>query len=175
MSTNTEKQQKHYTGPFASMARYKSLEEEVAWAATQKKTCNKCHEELCLNEFGFNTSSSCPFGADGTRLRRGDCKTCNKEAGRGKNEAVKIAKAAGIPFKAPEGTCCEICGSTEKIVFDHDHDTNQFRGWLCDPCNRSLGVLGDNVQNVLVAFNYLIRKEKAKLVVDPTTGELRKI
>jgi len=34
---------------------------------------------------------------------------------------------------------CEVCGSGGNICWDHDHETGEFRGWLCDACNRALG------------------------------------
>jgi hypothetical protein len=39
---------------------------------------------------------------------------------------------------------CEVCGSGGKIVFDHCHVTNTFRGFLCDRCNRTLGAVNDD-------------------------------
>mgnify|MGYP003290781721 CR=1 FL=1 len=36
-------------------------------------------------------------------------------------------------------TECEICGSKVTLCVDHDHKTKQFRGILCQSCNRSLG------------------------------------
>jgi len=60
-----------------------------------------------------------------------------------------------MSHKAPEGTKCELCGTSKKIVFDHDHEKNIFRGWLCDPCNRSMGVLGDDATSLLRTVGYL--------------------
>ena len=39
---------------------------------------------------------------------------------------------------------CEVCGTKEKLVCDHDHKTGKFRGWLCSPCNIKLGHLEKN-------------------------------
>jgi hypothetical protein len=44
-------------------------------------------------------------------------------------------------------------------VYDHSHQTGAFRGWLCDPCNRSLGGIGDNIEGVIRVANYLLKKE----------------
>lgn len=38
---------------------------------------------------------------------------------------------------------CEVCGDTEKICFDHCHKNNHFRGWICDRCNKILGLAKD--------------------------------
>ena len=32
---------------------------------------------------------------------------------------------------------CEGCGRKGQIEVDHDHDTMQFRAWLCRTCNRN--------------------------------------
>src|ERR1700748_160525 len=39
----------------------------------------------------------------------------------------------------PRPTLCELCGGEGKIKFDHDHQTGQFRGWICHGCNYALG------------------------------------
>jgi hypothetical protein len=157
----TINERQKYTKP--SKAKFNSAEEELEWSRTQIKKCNKCNEDLPLSYFNGNTSSSDSFDRNGYRLRRGDCIKCNREHGKGKNEAKKLAKEEGIPFKAPEGTKCEICPAVTNIVFDHDHSTNKFRGWLCDPCNRSLGVLGDNIQGLVNAINYVNKSKSAVL------------
>src|SRR6267142_800735 len=51
-------------------------------------------------------------------------------------------------------SACEACGSTEKLVFDHDHSTTKMRGILCDSCNTALGRVGDDhtILNKLVWY-----------------------
>lgn len=58
---------------------------------------------------------------------------------------------------------CAICHSAEpKGRFgnwhvDHDHITGEFRGLLCDPCNRGLGMLKDNREVLGRAMIYVTR------------------
>jgi hypothetical protein len=153
-------------------AKFNTAEDEFAWARTQTKKCNKCNETLPLSYFSGNTSSSDHFDKNGYRLRRGDCKKCNKEHSAGKTAAVKIAKEMGLSYKAPPGTECALCKSTKDIVFDHDHDTKKHRGWLCNPCNRSIGVLGDNMEGMIRVINYLNKQDKKKIVFDVKTYSL---
>ena len=40
---------------------------------------------------------------------------------------------------------------------DHCHKTKKFRGWLCNQCNFSIGGLGDDVEGVIKALNYLCK------------------
>jgi len=135
--------------------------------------CNKCDTSLPFTSFGGNTSGRDPFDKNGYRLRRGECETCNKKIGIGKNEAKKLAKNIGIPHKAPGGTCCEICNKTEKIVFDHHHEKNVFRGWLCNGCNRSIGMLGENIENIVKVLNYLNKTEDKKFEFDVDKKEIK--
>jgi hypothetical protein len=52
---------------------------------------------------------------------------------------------------------CELCGSKEKLNYDHCHDTMKFRGVLCWNCNASIGKLGDDVAGLQRAVDYLRR------------------
>lgn len=63
---------------------------------------------------------------------------------------------------------CGICGMTQKesvnkfkirLVVDHNHETGEIRGVLCSSCNRSLGLLGDNIEKLNLAIEYLKKKE----------------
>ena len=51
----------------------------------------------------------------------------------------------------PRPDRCEVCneagywrGRSPHIVFDHCHATGKPRGWLCDRCNKLLGLVKDN-------------------------------
>lgn len=51
--------------------------------------------------------------------------------------------------------CCEICGSTSGLCWDHCHETDQFRGTLCLTCNAALGLFKENKRTLLAAIAYL--------------------
>jgi len=158
----TDKERIHYTrAVMAEACKFSTPEMEFDWAKTQSRPCSKCAREQDLNCFMFNTSGRDAFDKNGYRLRRPECRDCTKTASKGKNDAVKLAKTMGISHKAPEGTECELCKSTKGIVFDHDHEKNVFRGWLCDPCNRSMGVLGDDAKSLLKTVAYLSKDNAA--------------
>jgi hypothetical protein len=79
------------------------------------------------------------------------CRACVQEHTKVRNELHKNA-----PSK-PE--FCECCGRVpQKWVLDHNHLTNEFRGWLCDRCNTGIGKLGDNIDGIVKALNYLLEK-----------------
>jgi hypothetical protein len=136
----TKNEKKHYT-TFSAFCKFKSADEEYKWAETQIKPCNKCHKVLPLTCFGFSTSGRFPFNKDGVRYRRGDCISCRKNLDKGKRMAQKDAQKNGLSIRPNEKDCCCFCDETKGLVFDHNHDTNKFRGWLCDPCNRAIGTI----------------------------------
>lgn len=56
---------------------------------------------------------------------------------------------------------CAICGVHESetqhgvLHIDHCHDTMRFRGLLCGPCNRAIGMFKHDVQLLQEAIRYL--------------------
>lgn len=54
---------------------------------------------------------------------------------------------------------CECCGAmpSKRLHFDHCHVTGRFRGWLCGKCNTGIGLLGDSLETVMLAVQYLQR------------------
>ena len=168
----TQNERTHYNGPFSANAKFKTPEEEFEYNKTKFKSCNKCSKNLSYNCFGNNTSGKYPFDRNGYRLKRGDCIECNKKLSKGKQLAVKIAKQNGIQSKAPEGTCCEICGKTDNIVFDHHHSKEEFRGWLCNGCNRSIGMLGEDIKAAIDVVNYLNKNEQLILAFDKDSKKI---
>lgn len=63
---------------------------------------------------------------------------------------------------ADQNGFCLICGvhqSQVKKTFcvDHDHETGEIRGLLCDQCNKGLGQFEDNPSLLQRAIDYLRR------------------
>lgn len=59
----------------------------------------------------------------------------------------------------PKPDTCEVCGNEGKIVFDHCHSSNRFRGWLCYACNTALGLLNDDPERLEKLTAYLRKEE----------------
>lgn len=56
---------------------------------------------------------------------------------------------------------CAICKNTEagrQLALDHCHQTNTIRGLLCTKCNTGLGLLGDSIDGIQSALDYLKQK-----------------
>lgn len=50
---------------------------------------------------------------------------------------------------------CELCSSRPSQCVDHEHGTYNIRGVLCHSCNTAIGKLGDNIEGLERAINYL--------------------
>lgn len=56
--------------------------------------------------------------------------------------------------------CCgipagEAAGKYSNLHVDHDHATGEIRGLLCFACNTGIGKLGDTLEGVMRAVDYL--------------------
>ena len=79
------------------------------------------------------------------------------------SQQVRSRKANWKRYQYPTPTRptpehCELCGglpTKRALHLDHDHQTGQFRGWLCHYCNTSLGRFGDNKHFLQRALDYL--------------------
>ena len=57
--------------------------------------------------------------------------------------------------------CCAICGRHQSMIkktlaVDHNHETNEIRGLLCQSCNLILGHANDNIDVLKNAIKYII-------------------
>lgn len=89
-------------------------------------------------------------------------------------ERVRAAQRRFHGQPEPSWRCperCELCGGLpttgrwKKLHEDHDHETGEFRGWICHSCNIGLGHFKDKAINLRLAIAYL---ERTMLTVDKT-------
>lgn len=59
-----------------------------------------------------------------------------------------------------QGGRCAICTKEGKLVVDHNHDTGQVRGLLCNDCNRNLIAQRNDPEIFYKAAEYLIRSRE---------------
>lgn len=114
-----------------------------------------------------------------TSIRTGyrpDCRECGKEAARAQRrrsdpveKAIILARDSELRIKrreklagTPRAESCEICGQKVTTVYDHDHGTGVFRGWLCSSCNSGLGFFKDSIQSLSSAIKYLCKTSLGK-------------
>jgi hypothetical protein len=61
---------------------------------------------------------------------------------------------------AAQSNGCAICGKSpeengKRLAVDHNHNTGEVRGLLCQGCNTALGLLNDNPATLRLATSYL--------------------
>lgn len=128
-------------------------------------TCNKCEQRLppeAFHTYALNVLramadpdvKSTTVGSGGGNATC--CKECKKEYNRSRNAANKKAppKPTGDTFVCQ---CCFNVRDIKLLRFDHDNVTDSFRGWICNNCNVAIGGLGDTVEGVQKALDYLNR------------------
>lgn len=56
-----------------------------------------------------------------------------------------------------QGGVCAICArlNFRNLAVDHCHKTGKVRGLLCDPCNVSLGLMGESIASIEKILVYL--------------------
>ena len=124
------------------------------------KICRVCGQEKDDSEFRLTRLFK---GRDEGAYYRSECSKCEDLAKKQRLQAKKNAP--------PEPERCECCGkknieslvvgekrcSKNKLLVDHCHETGEFRGWICRNCNQGIGKLGDDVEGLVKALNYLLR------------------
>ena len=117
----------------------------------ETKVCTKCNRDLPITNF---TKSS------GAKYLRPECRECN-------NKLTKVRAMLREKYGMPNSDyVCPICMHNEEQVrkkggragpwvVDHNHTTDEFRGWLCHSCNRFLGQAKDDIAVLQRAINYL--------------------
>lgn len=136
------------------MTRYKTT-----WRETGVKICTKCGVEKTMGLFTFS------------RGYAGWCKECHakstKETDTRTPEQRRFKHLKRAYNLTPEefslmvleqgGLCASCQKQNDNLCVDHDHDTGVIRGLLCQKCNSGIGLLGDNLEGLEKAVNYLKR------------------
>ena len=120
----------------------------------EERRCRRCGETKDILAFGINNTF--PSGIK----RRHTCNVCRKHQCAVR---VKLRREHGSPPNVP----CPICERPLRLFMDHDHDTDQFRGWLCNDCNNGMGKFGDSPVMLQRAIDYLA----GRLIVSSGSGE----
>lgn len=129
------------------------------------KTCCKCNQKLLIYKdfpiMVWHENSILP-------IWRAFCFSCEKKIKRDRDIARKNAGKPNLNHR------CPICNLNSDDILnkypkkrikkdpfmscwscDHDHETGDFRGFICQECNRALGMFNDDVKMLKNAINYL--------------------
>lgn len=128
-------------------------------------------QQHCLSEHNTNTRTAiCSQCGPGTPIaKRGKgqwaCKRKVAEQRKRIRDVIKgrhgLTRGQGRLLAATIGVCQnEGCGvpldiSSRSFTLDHDHDTGEIRGVLCQRCNLALGHLKDDPKRIAGLLNYL--------------------
>lgn len=116
------------------------------------RRCSRCRKEKALD--GFYKSRQASLTG-----RVGWCKECYRDYAQARRDDPAVVatrrnghlrRRYGITLDeydallAEQGGGCVICGATQKdggreLPVDHDHETGEIRGILCNSCNVTLG------------------------------------
>lgn len=61
-----------------------------------------------------------------------------------------------------DGKCaiCRVSQEGKKLSIDHNHQTGQIRGLLCQKCNIGIGHFDDDITRLLHAVHYLVKERE---------------
>ena len=138
---------------------------DVSWR-DRRKQCRMCEQFLPLDAFPV-----------GSRRRKGkptlcsDCRRLMQRARRAVDRGHAIPNPIPVEglssmLEAQGGVCaiCEQAPGTTQFCLDHDHETGFVRGYLCDPCNRALGLFRDEPYILQAAIDYLEHSHQRQFV-----------
>jgi len=138
------------------------------------KRCSHCEQEKPLE--GFSRNKSTPDGLSA------QCKECARQYYRANRTQIRqvrltwqrnnrdvirhhrekkrlLSPEQFVAALEKQGGVCAICRKPPTqdrlLCIDHNHQTGRVRGLLCGSCNRAIGLLGDDLVQVLAAAEYL--------------------
>jgi|AntRauMFilla1563_2_1112583.scaffolds.fasta_scaffold07041_5 hypothetical protein len=120
--------------------------------------CTKCDFLKDMNENNFHISNKNKFG-----FRR-QCKECHRI----QMQECNLKRYYNLDIDGKnkmileQDNKCLICNLESKLVVDHDHETGEVRGLLCDICNRGIGYLREKNENLWNSILYLNPEFKKK-------------
>lgn len=115
--------------------------------------CPDCDQDLPGDQFYWHRYS-------GNRSA-GPCRVCTVFRLRLKKYGITRQRYEELDVE--QGGGCAICGlrcaTHDALSVDHDHQTGEVRGLLCQNCNTGLGVFADNPERLIAAAAYLMGSE----------------
>ena len=118
--------------------------ENMVLAVFYKGSLISRKEAIRVGERKYFTGKACKFGHVDQWNVSGGCLQCQRVR-LSKKENGKSLEWLDLESVRPKPSVCDICGrKSKRIILDHCHGSGNFRGWLCDKCNFSLGLANDD-------------------------------
>lgn len=144
--------------PHHQMHTRRGTTEPYAFQSPTSRVCSECKIEKPIT--AYYTSGKLKSGL--TRYTSA-CKACRHESQRKYYLPSKygITEDQYNQMLLDQEGVCAICKGGNKfkkpwnLAVDHDHDTGKVRGLLCQACNRTLGLIGESVNALRAAADYL--------------------
>ena len=114
------------------------------------RQCTHCKKHLPLSSYYKRTD---------TKGLKAKCKQCECLYSRARNYKITIAEAEALIITNKCDCCGKLLDDKRHTYIDHCHNTSEIRGVLCMSCNSGIGFLGDNLEGVLRAVNYLTKNK----------------
>ncbi len=133
------------------------------------KVCSRCELEKESDDFYFYAGRYFPYckecAGKADKRRRAEDPLRTKRSDRAAHlRLYGLTLADYDALLEDQGGVCAICGTeesghgrTEHFLVDHDHDTDEVRGLLCQGCNTGLGGFRENIDSLKSAIDYLER------------------
>jgi hypothetical protein len=110
----------------------------------EHKCCSVCKEVKPEKEF-----RTIYFKKGGHRVYGNQCKVCD-------SYMHKLLRTLKKLNPKPKDGKCQACGDIPDVLhLDHDHSTEEFRGWVCEGCNHSMGKSNDDPEKLIKQAEYL--------------------
>lgn len=132
----------------------------AAGVTAESQVCRTCGEDKASSEFRKNwrRESCLDF----------NCHDCVSHINR--LARFGLTPDQYLEMLEAQGGVCAICSRPERVVdprngrikalaVDHNHETGDIRGLLCQNCNKGIGNLGDSVETLLSAAAYLMERD----------------
>jgi len=127
------------------------------------RICIHCNEEKHVSEIELDRPWHAPQGIG----YRNECKSCRRKI----NKDIKLLKKQYSSARPHITDSCPVCQRTgveiqrtasqgakkkrDPWVLDHCHETNTYRGWICNHCNNGLSGFKDNIESLQRAIMYV--------------------
>ncbi|MYC74972.1 hypothetical protein F4X10_04260 [Candidatus Poribacteria bacterium] len=121
----------------------------------KKKYCKEC-QRLLIEKVYFERNRPDKY--------RSVCKECRKKEKPFPQAPAKLRREYESKYPRPQigdSFYCKVCQRTmivqnnRDVCLDHNHQTGEIRGYICNDCNTGIGKLKDNISMLRRAIQWL--------------------